>query len=100
MHSSAKSPSLPGESRDEKADPRSDGGFTGVEPPQTRTHPGITHAHSCCTLFLHLTVSFIVLSVRMFFLAPLHSRDSLFPEWVTHTQACKAQLIDLLGFRG
>lgn len=63
---------------------------------EAQTSMQVAHIHAC-TLFLHLPHCSVS---QDGFLAVIHSRDSLFPEWVTHTRACKAQLIDLLDFRG
>ncbi len=109
MHSSAKSPGLPGESRDERLTHIQMGvrgswsRYKHARARRSRLHRGankyaVTHIHAapCSSMsrLPHCSVSQDGSS------AVIHSRDSPFPEWVTHTRACKAQLIDLLDFRG
>lgn len=88
MHSSAKRPGLPGESRDERLNSHSDGAD-----PNTQTHTQRHYIHpdtdapcSSVSSLAHCSVS------QDGFWAVVPSGE--------HMQACKAQLIDLLGFRG
>lgn len=116
MHSSAKSQGIPGESRDESLT-HSDGGSCAGPAPgvqiQMHTQTQKLHLHISTKMYA-LTQNnswinapqFLRLSSLSLFcqsqwcLAVIHSRGSLCPEWVTHSLVCKAQLIDLLSFRG
>lgn len=100
MHSSAKSPGLPGESQDQRLTLIQRGFVDWSCYKHTQTRNPIQRSTNECapcsfiSRLPHCSVS------QDGFLAAIHSRDPLFPERVTCAQACKAQLIDLLGFRG
>ena len=93
MHSSAKSPGLPGESQDERLThiQGGGGGVHGLELLQTHKNHIYTVAQTSTQshTFMHAPCSPISClphcSVSQDgFSAVIHSRDSLFPEWVTH----------------